>query len=406
MKRRRASALALVIALVVGALGAVKIAQDRRGAAPSASVSVGGESTAEPAAPPVTAHLPWKSGAWTGGQWGTGRVNQFATWRGTRVDTVTTYPAYDTWSQMADSSWHVSVFNGFGGDLVYGLPLLPKAGGSLTDVASGGHDDVWRAVAGDLTENGRSDAYVRVGLEANGTWFPWGSDAAGAERYRAAYRHVVAVMRETAPKLRFVFDITCGAPLKGSNERLGSLTQLYPGDDVVDVVGCDTYDSYTTRVRTPTDFARVARPDNAAGLLDVVDFARQHGKTFAVPEWGLTRVKSHGAGDNPVFMQAMHSFFADHAATLEFENYFNEAADYLQSSLFSPVQNPRAADTYLQLWGPSGGAANPRAASTDEPALPGPDQVVRAASNAAASRARFLPGFNRSSIRSRPLRAS
>jgi hypothetical protein len=307
--------------------------------------------TPAPAVSPPTAQLPWTSGVWAGGEWGANRVAQFASWRGTQVQTVTTYPAYDTWEQLASSEWHVSIFDGFKGRLVYGLPLLPKSGGSLAEVATGRRDDVWRAIARQLATNERHDSYVRVGLEANGDWFPWGSDADEAPEFRAAFRHVVQVMRSEAPRLRFVFDISCGVEFKGSDGRLDSLTKLYPGDDVVDVIGCDAYDSYSTQIRKAGDFAEVARPDDAAGLLDVVDFARSHGKTFAVPEWGLTKRSADGAGDNPVFIRAMRDFFAAHAGELEFENYFNEPSSYLRSSIFAPNQNPEAAKVYQQLWG-------------------------------------------------------
>ncbi len=378
--RRRAALVAACLVLVLGAGALVARVAGEQSAADGAAATVAD-------LPAVTARMPWKSGAWTGGEWGPRRVNDFAIWRGTRVDTVTTYPAYDTWEQMADSRWHVSIFDGFAGQLVYGLPLLPTSGGSLTEVAAGARDDVWQAVAADLVAHGRSDSYVRVGLEANGDWFPWGSDSQGAASFRQAFQHVVRVMRGVGPDLQFVFDITCGKALAGSSDRLGSLEQLYPGDDVVDVVGCDAYDSYTTKVGSQSDFGRVARPTDAAGLLDVVEFAQRHGKTFAVPEWGLTRVRSHGAGDNPAFVQAMYAFFRQHAADLEFENYFNEPDDYLKSSLWAPTQNPRAAESYQRLWGPPDGVAT----LTPTVAQPRP-------ANASAMRARFFLGSNMTSM--------
>ncbi len=294
--------------------------------------------------------LAWTSGVWTGGSMGAGSAQQFALWRGSRVETATTYPAYETWEELTGSEWHVSVFAGFSGRLVYGLPLLPKAGGSLTDVAAGARDDVWRSVAGDLVKHRFGDSYVRVGLEANGTWFPWGTTASTAGQFIDAFRHVVKVMRDVGPDLRFVFDITCGAGLPGSTGRLDSVTRLYPGDDVVDVVGCDVYDSYTTSVRSAADETNVLRPADAAGLLDVLEFARSHGKLFAVPEWGLTKESAQGAGDNPVFITVMQRFFARNAKYLAFENYFNEPGDYLQSSLWESAQNPAASRVYRRLW--------------------------------------------------------
>jgi hypothetical protein len=267
------------------------------------------------------------------------------------VDTVTTYPAYETWAEMADSDWSISTWDGFPGRLVYGLPLLPDdRSATLAQVGDGAHDAVYSSIARSLVSHGRGDSFVRVGLEANGTWFRWGATAGTAKSFRIAFRQTVEVMRAVAPKLVFVFDIGCGHPLEGSTSRLAPLTDLYPGDDVVDVVGCDTYDSYSTRAGNDAGWARTLRPADAPGLADIVDFATAHDKKFAIPEWGLTKTGAHGSGDNPYYITAMHDFLRAHADTLAFENYFNEPDSYLQSALWNPTQNPRAATRYAELW--------------------------------------------------------
>ena len=307
----------------------------------------------------------WASGAWTGGTMSAGRIEGFGRWRGVEADTVLTYPEAATWASLRDSNWHVSTFAGFPGRLVYGLPLLPRErGATLADVAAGRHDDVWRAVAASLVRNGRGDSFLRIGLEANGTWAEWGATAATAGDFRAAFRRVAGVVRAVAPDVVLVFDISCGTGLDGSDDRLAALTELYPGDDVVDVVGCDTYDSFVSRARTREEFDRMLRPDDVPGPLDVSDFARAHGKGFAVPEWGLTAVGANGSGDNPFYLRAMYEFFLGQGDHLVFENYFNEAGTDLGSGLWSRDQNPRAAAEYLRLWGrPPAASSRSRAAS-------------------------------------------
>lgn len=349
MSRGRLLLGVLVVVLVAAGLAVVvaKLPGDR-----PEKAAQGSASSSPSAQPPVRPGSPWASGAWVGGDSSTAAISSFGQWRGRQADTVTTYPAYDTWAEIIGSDWHVSNFDGFPGKLVYGLPLLPsKEPATLADVAAGAHDDVWRAVADTLVKHGRSDSYVRIGLEANGTWFPWGATADDATDFIAAYRHVAGVMAQVAPRLQFVFDISCGAPLRGSQDRLAALEDLYPGDDVVDVVGCDFYDAWSTKVRDDQELQDVLAPSSGPGLQDLVDFARAHGKRFAVPEWGLTSADEHGSGDNPFFIQEMYQFFYENRKTLAFENYFDEPAAYLGSSLYREGQNPQSGEEYRRLWG-------------------------------------------------------
>jgi hypothetical protein len=340
----------LVVVLVAAGLTGVAVSLSRGGDQPESSSSRTTQSPSPMSSAKVKPGAPWTSGGWVGGD--SSAIEQFSDWRGKPAATLTTYPAYDTWDEIIGSDWHVSNFDGFTGKLVYGLPLLPsKEPATLQEVAAGEHDDVWRAVAATLVQHGRDDSFVRIGLEANGTWFSWGATATTAKDFVAAYRHVAEVMAEVAPRLQFVFDISCGAPLRGSEDRLAPLTALYPGDDVVDVVGCDFYDAWSTKVRDNAELQHALAPDAGPGLDDLVTFARSHDKRYAVPEWGLTSSDEHGSGDNPFFIQAMYDFFYANRKDLAFENYFDEPALYLGSSLYREGQNPQSGEEYKRLWG-------------------------------------------------------
>ncbi len=295
---------------------------------------------------------PWLSGIWLGGAMDAEVVHEFGEWRGSDAEVLTTYPAYKTWDEISESNWHVATYDGFRGRLAYGLPLLPRRqAATLAEVAAGEHDQVWRDVANTLLRNGRERTFVRIGLEANGHWFPWGANADTAADFQAAYRHVAQVMKAVAPRLVFVFDITCGESLRGAeDDRLASLTRLYPGDDVVDVIGCDRYDSWGQIARTEKEWQATLRPPDAAGMIDVVEFAKKHDKQFAVPEWGIVSTDNNGTGDNPFFMAKMHQFFWAHRDQLAFENYFDEPGPSLGSSLFLKAQNPDSASIYQKLW--------------------------------------------------------
>ena len=292
----------------------------------------------------------WFSGAWTGGYMSGARSEAFGRWRGTPLDSVTTYPEKTTWASIRDSEWHITTFNATPGRLVYGLPLLPDTGpGTLADVAKGRYDGVFRQVASDLKKNGRGNSIVRIGFEANGTWFRYGGTAKNAATWKAAYRRVARVMKRTAPQLLTNFDITCGFAMPGSSSRLDSLTKLYPGDDVVDLIGCDMYDEWQTKARTPAQFRQAVRPRSTPGLADIAAFARAHRKGMTIPEWGVAYPGRNGNGDNPFFITAMRTWMRQNADVLVLENYFNDPVGHVRSDLWGG-QNPKAAAAYRKAW--------------------------------------------------------
>ena len=290
---------------------------------------------------------PYLSGIWLGG-FTPAPLERFGTWRGAPVETATSYTSYESWKEMA-SDWTIAAMAGFEGTLVFGVPVLPsKEGqGTLADVASGKHDATWRAIALNLQRNGRADAIVRVAPEANGSrWSTWGADAKKAEDYKAAFRHVVSVMRATEPRLSYGFDISCGTEVTGNPDRMAPLTSLYPGDDVVDVIGCDVYDETEMNFDgVPEHLGGTAKGPNVG---EVLDFAKAHGKPLGIPEWGLNR--NLGPGDHPEFVTAMRSFLDKHAGDILFENYFSESRTDLGSGIFEKDQNPNAAQRYRELW--------------------------------------------------------
>ena len=294
----------------------------------------------------------WHSGIWAGGDIArTKRVQAFGTWRGTPTDAATMYPETRTWQAIHDSHWHLTTYAGFEGTLVYGLPMLPEDGeGDFSTIIDGEHDWVYRKVARNLLTEGRGRSVVRIGWEANGDWFPWRATAETAAQYVEAYRHIVGVLRSIAPDLVIDFDIACGTPLRGQKDPLAALTELYPGDDAVDIVGCDTYDWYHTKAQNEVTWAAAIRPIDRVGIADVADFARQHGKGLSIPEWGLASTADGGLGDNPFYIAKMREFFETNADVLVLESYFSEPATSLANSIWDPDQNPLSSEVYARLW--------------------------------------------------------
>ena len=294
--------------------------------------------------------LPWHSGFWTGGEINTAHIEAAGAWRGTPMDFATVYPLYGTWAEIEGSGWAVTNFRGFKGHLAYGLPLLPtNRKGHWEDVNDGSHDAVFRGIAQLLVSNGQPDAAIRMGVEANGYWFPWAVDTSNLAQFKSAFRHIEAVMKAVAPRLTFWLDLNCGTVLTGSSDRLAPLTQMYPGDDVVDGISMDHYDAYKLAANDELSWQVATAPSYAPGLQDGVEFARAHHKGFALPEWGLH--DKQGPGDSPWFMARMFQFFMDNRDVLVYEDYFNEPLPYIASGLFDASNNPKSAAVYRRLWG-------------------------------------------------------
>ena len=278
-------------------------------------------------------------------------MDAFGRWRGTPTDAVTQYPERTTWQTIHDSHWHVSTFAGFDGILVYGLPMLPDKGrGDFESIVNGEHDWVYRKVARNLVTEGRGRSIVRIGWEANGDWFRWNATARTAPQYVAAFRHIVGVLRSVAPDLVIDFDISCGVPLRGQKDHLAALTELYPGDDVVDIVGCDTYDWYNTKAQNEVTWAAAIRPNDGSGSptwpTSPGNTARasrsRNGVWPARPTegWATTRSTSRrcGRSSRPTPM------------CWSLESYFSEPETSLANSIWDPDQNPRSSAVYARLW--------------------------------------------------------
>jgi hypothetical protein len=296
--------------------------------------------------------LAWHSGAWVGGRFNTETINNFGKWRGRPADVVTAYAEHSSYAAMTGETWSIDTWKGFAGKLNYGLSPLPDDGaGSFESIAAGEQDAVWRKVAQNLKGHNREDSIVRIGWESNLKDWRWHVTASNAEEFKAAFRRIVTVMRAEASELRFEFGVGCGSGLDGAGGRLAPLTVPYPGDDVVDLIGCDTYDWWSTHATNDATWPNVLRAPHGPGIQDVVDFARDHRKGASFGEWGLaTPSNGDGGGDNPYYIEAMFRFFSKNKDVVAFECYFDEPASYIANSLYGTGQNPAASATYAKLW--------------------------------------------------------
>ena len=264
---------------------------------------------------------------------------------GRKVDGVVDFIAFDSWKSFDnDAGWGIGGWKGSGYKLAESVPLTVK-GTSLEAVAAGQEDAHFARVAQLLVSNGFPDAYVRLGWEFNGGWYPWafkGHEGA----YAAAFRHVVGVMRAASgQRFRFVW-----CPAQGMQQQWPDWT--WPGDDVVDVIGLDVYNqSWSTAVSDKAALWSDVHGSNW-GVGHIVTFAAKHGKPYAFPEWGTgDRPDGHGGGDDANFVRQMGPF----VRRAEFAGYWDyNAGDY--NAKVSAGQRPQAAAALVKLLGEDKGA--------------------------------------------------
>jgi len=121
------------------------------------------------------------------------------------------------------------------------LMCLEGHGLSFAEVLAGEHDDFITGYVTAASASTSNQVVIRLFHEANSDWYDWapavGSDyVTSAEQWQDAWRHVVTVARSTGvDNVRFFFCV--------NNTDVGGTTieDLWPGEDHVDVIGCDGY---------------------------------------------------------------------------------------------------------------------------------------------------------------------
>jgi hypothetical protein len=118
-------------------------------------------------------------------------------------------------------------------------------------------------------------------------------------------------------------------------------TDPYPGDDVVDIVSLDVYDEWHG------GWHEVLDAPGGVGLNAFRDFARQHNKPEAYPEWGLS-CSDAGKGDNEEFITNMKNWFDEGGAQVWYHAYWNTNLGGPDAAIQGPLSGnvPQGAEMY------------------------------------------------------------
>jgi hypothetical protein len=187
--------------------------------------------------------------------------------------------------------------------------------------AGGEFDTRFARLARRLVERGIGDTVIVLGWEMNGTTYRSRCHP-DPSAWVGYWRRIVTAMR-AEPGQAFRFDF---APVRGT--QAVPWTECYPGDDVVDIIGMDSYDQ-----APGTAFQEYI--EQPYGLRDHVEFAAARGKPVSYPEWGL-----FDHGDNPDYVKAMLDWIHDHNVV------YQTITDYCPHGVWTGGCNPDSARAY------------------------------------------------------------
>lgn len=121
--------------------------------------------------------------------------------------------------------------------------------------------------------------------EHTGSWFWWGQDFCTAEQYKTLWKMTSDRLKDKGV-VNALFAYSPGTESDGNVEKY---LERYPGDDIIDVLGLDSYchtpEADTTQVAT---YAQTLDKH----LAMMTEIAKAHGKAMALTETGYEGIKT------------------------------------------------------------------------------------------------------------------
>lgn len=272
---------------------------------------------------------------------GVAATAKFQQWLGgsAQLTVGRSYLPGDNWSDIDGDSRIIGPWAAWGAakperTLVLNVPMVAPNEGQLPDAkvatllrqgASGAYDSHFRTLAQRLVAAGAVTTTIVLGWEMNGVTYS-SRCRPDPSAWKDYWRRIVTTMRKV-PGAQFRFDF---APSRGTDDI--PWTQCYPGDDVVDIVGMDSYDQEPGKGFD----SYVSQP---YGLNAQVKFAADHHKPVSYPEWGLFEY-----GDDPDYVREMYNWFNTHDVAYE------SITDYCPHGVFGCASNPQSSDAYRELF--------------------------------------------------------
>src|SRR4051812_19181135 len=258
---------------------------------------------------PVISGLGWRSGSTGGG------FPCIADMRARALDALVQFLAPPSFDEMVKSTagW-MRLSAKKAPLLVVSMALLPSNNkGQFAQCAAGAFDGYFRQIGANLQATGAQGVDVRLGWEANigSKLHPWGVDSPDqVPAYVQCWRHAALALKAGGPAISVEWTNA-----KKTQNRALHVLAMYPGDDMVVVVGAHYYDTGPLKsTQAVWDRYYTATYNGAPwGLGTWLAFAQSRGKKLAVSEWGIKQLGGQTAAqaDDPVYTDNTYRFFRD-----------------------------------------------------------------------------------------------
>lgn len=199
--------------------------------------------------------------------------------------------------KAADRLGTIQTFSAHMDNFVTGGPFNDTDGAVVGRIMPGGDhhqqftdylDRVARIAHAAVDDNGAPIPMVfRPFHENAGSWFWWGVAHASAAEYIELFRYTVEYLRDVKGVHNFLYSYSPGGGFSGTSDVF---LRTYPGDDFVDVLGYDNYDS--------SNGSQQWLDGLVADLGMLSRLAEERGKVAALTEFGVTGALKEN-GQNP-----------------------------------------------------------------------------------------------------------
>lgn len=256
---------------------------------------------------------------------------------GIKREVFGTWMGRSSWKDLKDGNWLWAEESGlpkwrkenFELATDVGVPLIPMENGAnlnkyLQETIAGEQDSVYLSLGRMLATYGTKTVFARLWWEFN--MYPVKQDA---KLFVGAWRRAVPLIRKgfqsAAAKGQTIEIVWC------TNAGAPNPEPFYPGDDVVDIIGSDTY-GMTWGKENPSKEQILKRiHDDPYMLAWQSAFALKHKKPVCIGEWANVAVKapgtadSRGIGDFPEYIDAIFDWAKSNKYGCRYLNYFNLA---------------------------------------------------------------------------------